>query len=314
MTVSQVLRQWLNEWQGNSAAGSRQVCFVGFSGGMDSTVLLHALQQLQLEAEHAFDLRPLHLDHALDPQSEQWRMQCQRFCEGLGLTLISERLPAGALRADQSGLEAAARTARYQFFERHIGDATDALLLAHHSDDQAETVLLRLLQGRGVLPMPAQRRLQTGQLYRPLLPLARATLAQYAQQQGLNWSEDPSNQSLAPDRNYLRHAVWPTLVRRWPGAGQQLQRVADSVGQNQAALARLLAQQPALPVQWCQGPGAVAVLRAWLGGKGEYEATDRALGEFARQLAVPSERTPTLQLEDGRLLRRGDRVCYELRD
>ncbi|MGI9327707.1 MAG: tRNA lysidine(34) synthetase TilS [Pseudomonadales bacterium] len=314
MTVSQALQQWLDEWRGSSVAPDQQICYVGFSGGMDSTVLLHALQQLQQEAERGFEVRPLHLDHALDPQSEQWRAQCQRFCEGLGLTLISERLPAEALSAEQPGLEAAARAVRYRFFERHLSHPTDALLLAHHNDDQAETVLLRLLQGRGMLPMPGKRLLPTGQLYRPLLPLPRAVVAQYAQEHGLNWSEDPSNQSLALDRNYLRHVVWPTLLRRWPGAGQQLLRVADSVGQNQAALAGLLADRQALPVPWCQGPGGVAVLRAWLGRNGEYEVTDRALGEFARQLAVPSERTPVLQLEAGRLLRRGDQVCYERRD
>ena len=226
---------------------------------------------------------------------------------------MSERLPAASLDPNQPGLEAAARAARYRFFAQLLQSPDDALLLAHHSEDQAETVLLRLLQGRGVLPMPAERALPRGHLYRPLLQLPRASLAGYAQAQGLNWIEDPSNRTTAPDRNYLRHMVWPQLRERWPEAGRRLQRAAAQVGQSQDALAFVLAGRTTLPLSWCEQPFAVALLRAWLAGVGEYGATDRALGEFVEQLQAAPERTPSLTLDAGSLVRHGDEVCYEPR-
>jgi tRNA(Ile)-lysidine synthase len=204
---------------------------VGFSGGLDSSVLLHALAALP-EAR-ARGLRALHVDHRLQPASADWARHCAGFCAGLGIAFECRAVtvePAG------HGLEAAARDARYQAFE-HWLQPGETLLLAHHRDDQIETLLLRLLRGASGagLGMPAQRRLGRGRLWRPLLETGRDALLAYARTCQLDWIDDPSNADPRHDRNFLRHQVLPLLRQRWPRADPAL-----------AASARLLAEDAEL--------------------------------------------------------------------
>lgn len=315
--VREAIARWVCDWLAVRPAteSGALTCHVGFSGGMDSTVLLHALAEHCRAAAHnpgcGYVLRALHLDHGLQAQSAAWRSHCQRVCARLKVPLHSERLPAGVLSAVHGGVEAAARTHRYRFYAQALQQPGSALLLAHHAEDQAETLLLRLLQGRGLQPMPAQRSLAAGALWRPLLDLPRADLASYAQLLGLNWIEDPSNASPAMDRNYLRTSLWPSIVQRWPNATTAVRRVADNVGQTEQALVQVLSSRATLPVGWCTAPTGVAVLRAWLSSQGEYAATDRALAEFAQQLRAGTDRTPQLRLTAGSLERRKDQVYYQ---
>jgi tRNA(Ile)-lysidine synthase len=195
---------------------------VGFSGGLDSTVLLHALASLR----HAqgYSLSAVHVHHGLSPQADSWAGHCRTVCAALDIPLSVVRVH---VRSMGHGLEAAARQARYRVFTQLD---TDALALAHHADDQAETVLLQLLRGatvRGMAAMPEARPLTTHiQLLRPFLGLRRARLQDYARAHGLAWVEDESNLDPSLARNRLRHTLLPPMEAALPGLTQALARSA----------------------------------------------------------------------------------------
>ena len=184
---------------------------VGYSGGLDSTVLLHLTRAAFPEA----DLHALHVHHGLSPHADTWQQHCAQQCAAWQIPFVAERvtLPPG-------GIEDSARRARYNAYRRHL-QAGDVLLQAHHADDQAETLLFRLLRSGGshsLAGIPPQRSWGAGQILRPLLPFRRAELEAYARYHGLSWVEDESNRDDAYDRNYLRLQVLPLLEQRWPHA------------------------------------------------------------------------------------------------
>ena len=187
---------------------------VACSGGLDSTVLLH-----MLATRHAGrGLRAIHVDHSLQPQSARWAAQAQQLAAALGVPL--QIVVVEVDRASGKGLEASARRARYAAIEAHM-DAGEILVTAHQADDQAETLLLRLMRAAGVEALGAMRPLRRfgpGWLARPLLSVPRAALKRYAEAHGLTWAEDPSNSDLAYDRSFIRNRVLPELTSRWPHA------------------------------------------------------------------------------------------------
>lgn len=189
---------------------------VGFSGGADSTALLHLLHGI--ESVRAAGLRAIHVNHGLNPDADRWAGHCERVCAELGVPLTVLRVEVNRDAGD--GLEAAARTARHAAFGEAVGE-DEILATAHHRDDQAETFLLRALRASGPDGLGAMRPLRRfGRcwLWRPLLGVPRAALLAYAQQQGLSWIEDPSNDDASLDRNFLRLRVMPLLRERWPQA------------------------------------------------------------------------------------------------
>lgn len=195
---------------------------VALSGGLDSTVLLDLLRRRH--AERPLGLAAFHFQHGLNPRAEDWLVHCRDLCRRLDIPFSCAH---GRLDLQSGGVEAAARDARYRALARldcsHIA-------LAHHRDDQAETVLYRLLRGagpHGAAAMAAARPFGAGRsLWRPLLGESRAALADYADRHGLVWIEDDSNLSIDYDRNYLRHRVMPTLTARFPAAAATLARDA----------------------------------------------------------------------------------------
>ncbi len=211
---------------------------VAFSGGPDSTALLHALAQLP--QARARGLRALHVDHALHAGSAAWAEHCRRFC--VALALPCEVLRVQVDRRGGSGIEAAARDARYAALAAQLHD-DEYLLLGHHRDDQVETVLLKLLRGAGpdgLGGMHALRPLGRGQLWRPLLALSRQQLREYLDAHRLSCVDDPSNSDTRLARNHLRHEILPRLSAHWPQA-------VDSI-LHSAALSRAAAE--ALKTQW----------------------------------------------------------------
>jgi tRNA(Ile)-lysidine synthase len=184
---------------------------MGFSGGLDSTVLLHLLASFRKPG-----LRAIHVDHGVQPDSDRWRAHCAAVCDELGVSMTAVRVD---VRRDAGiGAEAAARQARHAAFESELRD-DEVLVLAHHRDDQAETFLLRALRASGVEGLGSMRpwrRFGRGWLWRPLLDTPRAQLRAYAEEHGLAWIEDPSNRDDALDRNFLRLQVLPLLRTRWP--------------------------------------------------------------------------------------------------
>jgi len=209
---------------------------VALSGGLDSSVLLHLLVRMS-EREALPPLSAIHVHHGLQPAADGWPAHCQALCDGLGVPLQVERVRVSA----GASLERAAREARYAAFERRLGEG-ELLLTGQHRDDQAETLLFRLLRGagvRGLGGMPPSRRLGAGWLARPLLGSSRAELEAYARRHGLDWVEDPSNADTGLARNFLRREVLPALARHWPQAGASLARTAAHMREAEQLLGEL---------------------------------------------------------------------------
>lgn len=229
--------------------------WVAFSGGLDSTVLLHALH-----AQGVPNLRAVHVHHGLQAAADDWVRHARRFCRELGVPLTVRRVTVRAQRGE--GPEAAAREARHAALAALLRPG-DLLLTAHHRDDQAETVLLRALRGAGIAGLAAMapvRPCGRGQLARPLLNHARAELQAYAETQGLRWIEDPHNRDSRYARSLLRHEILPRLSAHWPQAGVQLARLATRAGE----AAQLLAELAALDLASARTAGglSIAALRA----------------------------------------------------
>lgn len=224
----------------NAQSGIKRWC-VAFSGGMDSTVLLHALVELELsEPIHA-----IHVNHGLSPNAQAWEQHCKAECLSLNVTYTSVCVD---VISQGKGLEDAARKARYQAFNENLREG-DALLMGHHLDDQAETLLLRLLRGsgpRGLAAMAQERQLAQGVIYRPLLSISRLELEQYAVLEKLDWIEDESNSDERYDRNYLRHQVLPVLLKRWPDALTRFAQTARLCSSNEQLLDAKAQEQLAL--------------------------------------------------------------------
>ncbi|MBU2886139.1 tRNA lysidine(34) synthetase TilS [Gilvimarinus agarilyticus] len=194
---------------------------VGFSGGLDSTVLLHALQsQVGGQAVMA-----VHVNHGLSANADTWQAHCQAQCQSLGVHWVVEKVQL----TGSGAIEERARNARLAVFAK-LMDPGDGLLLAHHRQDQAETVLFRLLRGAGVTGLGAMRwsrPFAAGHIKRPLLGVDRAALQAYAERHKLSWVEDESNTDTTFDRNYLRRTILPALRKRWPLADQNLALAAQ---------------------------------------------------------------------------------------
>ena len=268
---------------------------VALSGGLDSTVLLHALSVLPAARQRG--LRAIHVDHGLHAQSSDWGRHCARISQRCAVPL--QVIAVDVDRDGGLGLEAAARAARYAAFATALAEG-EILALAHHRDDQTETVLLKLLRGAGPEGLGAMRTLrQLGQAWawRPLLEVPRSVLRRHADQAGLDWVEDPSNDDTRIERNFLRHEVLPILRKRWPRADASISQsaawvraAADLVDAGSIrALARLQGADPAT-LDW-SGWLALAdalrdpVLRRWLRNLGLPEPNRHQVAELARQLA-----------------------------
>ena len=207
------------DWAASALADSESVLFgqgvhrwvVGFSGGVDSTALLHWLSHLS----DRLPILALHVNHQLDPDAHYWAEAAANFSASLGIDyrMVSVDVASGG------SVEAAARAARYAAFEAVLGPG-DLLILGHHADDQVETVVMNMLRGSerpGLQGMPSDRIVGQASLVRPFLKVERARLIAYAESHGLEWIEDPSNARVQHDRNFLRHDVLPTLDQRFLG-------------------------------------------------------------------------------------------------
>ena len=208
---------------------------IALSGGLDSIVMLH------LAASHlpSHMLHVLHINHHLQDSADAWSVFCKKQSEGLSLTFSQiDVFP-------HNHGEAAAREARYTAFSDFLHKG-DVLLLAHHADDQAETVLFRLLRGsglRGLAGMPVSRKLGCNDIVHPLLAVSRTHIEQWADAQQLSWIEDPTNQHDVYDRNFLRLNILPVLKERWPHVIERISSTGRLLYQDRELLDQYLDQE-----------------------------------------------------------------------
>src|SRR5258706_870924 len=248
----------------------------GLSGGVDSVVLLHVLHALQ--PQFGYRLSAVHVNHGLSPNAEGWEKFCSAFCSHLKVSLKILRVKVAK---QHKGLEAAAREARRAAF---LKLDVHAIALAHHLDDQAETVLFNLLRGTGLAGasgMPARGRLGRKRLLRPLLGVPRRAIRAYASAQRLAWIEDESNADEALTRNFIRRRVGPLLEERFPRWRENLARAARHFASAEVDSQKLL--------------------RGYLKGKGLRAPSEAKLLEMLKQLGSGNAAVP----HDGKVLR-----CY----
>ena len=246
--------------------------WVAFSGGLDSTVLLHAMRGIA-------GVAATHIDHGLHPQSGAWAEHCARVASGFGA-----RFEARSVRVAADGnREHAARTARYALW-RELLQPGDVLALAHHANDQAETRLWQLLTGREPSGMPAERPLAPGiLLVRPFIRIPRAALEQYARRHRLQWLEDPSNADESLDRNYIRERLMPRIEARFPDALRRMSRPRPP---------------PLVPAPLPVAQTSPATVSTWLLRAG-LPVSRAAVAEIGRQTATGQDRVPQVRVAPG---------------
>ena len=210
---------------------------VGFSGGLDSTALLHALKHI--EDQLAKPLSAVHVNHGLHSDADLWQSHCESFCQknAIKLTCLRVELEKNAGK----GLEAEARQLRYKAITELLQPGS-CLLTAHHANDQAETLLLNLMRGSGVdglSAMPASRSLGSALLQRPLLGFQNSSLRDYLLEKNIEWIDDPSNLQLNYDRNFIRHEVIPLLEKHWPEVSKRLLLTSRAMSDTRTVLAQL---------------------------------------------------------------------------
>lgn len=305
------------------------VAAVAFSGGLDSTVLLHAAAA----ALGAARVRAIHVHHGLQPAADAWPAHCARVAAALGVAFESHRLAPPTMPA--ASVEAWARDRRYETCcAAALRLGAGVLLTAHHADDQVETLLMRIARGTGIDGLEGIRALQQREgvtLLRPLLGLPRDTLRAYAQRHALDWIEDPSNLDPSHLRNAFRHQALPAIDAVAPHFRANLLQFAARLDDARAAVhalaqidlararidtraegaagvapidADLLAMLPA--------PRRAVALRCWIGELGLRPPTQARLRVIEAQLLL-SAGPYACVAHDGMLLRRHRRALHATR-
>ncbi|CAI8884672.1 tRNA lysidine(34) synthetase TilS [Kosakonia quasisacchari] len=279
---------------------------VAFSGGLDSTVLLHKLMLWRQQLPE-LKLRAIHIHHGLSPHADAWADHCQVVCTGWQIPLTVVRVQ---LVNNGEGIEAQARKARYQAFADALMPG-EVLVTAQHLDDQCETFLLALKRGSGpagLAAMPEMMPFAGTQLIRPLLTQTRDELHQWALHHALSWIEDESNADASFDRNFLRLQILPLLTARWPHFADAVARSAALCGEQEQLLDELLADElvaamtdegalELTPLYALSDARRRALLRRWLAQRGAVMPSRAMLDRLWQEVALAREdASPCLRL------------------
>ena len=189
---------------------------VAYSGGLDSTVLLHAMSQ---ETTFKNKINAIHINHSISPDSDKWEEFCKKNAYELGVQFFSYKLEE-LKNISENNL----RKIRYEKFNQWASNK-DVILTAHHKDDQVETILFRLMRGtglNGLKGIPAWRKDGNTQFHRPLLDVPKRELYEYAQTNKLKWVEDESNKDINISRNFIRNKLLPTIKEKWPNVDKSI--------------------------------------------------------------------------------------------
>ncbi len=277
-----------------------------YSGGLDSSALLHFLRREFASSPYADRFTAIHVHHGLSPFADTWLELCRDNCEKWGVALEVRHVH---IENQGAGLESAARDARYEVFKQLMG-AGDILMTAHHAGDQAETFLYRLARGAGLdglLAMQEWRPFGSGALWRPALWTDRAELAQYAKKYALHWADDESNHDVRFDRNFLRARALPVFAERWPLFGKSVLKTTQLLAESRQLLdeyaqmdllacgrePRRLGEALSLAaLQAFSKPRQRAVLRYWIRANGFSLPERKLFDEFDKLMAAKEEASP----------------------
>lgn len=306
---------------------ARRRLLLAFSGGLDSTVLLHLLATLRDAGPRPdrdaarWQLRAVYVNHHLQPDADRWAQRCRAQCRALGVPFSLRHVRLQPDRGES--LEAAARDARYAVLGAMLR-RDEVLVTAHHEDDQFETLLLQLMRGAGLAglsAMPEFARFGNAWLARPLLTVERRALADWARVSAIDWSEDPSNRDLRFDRNFVRHEIAPRLRARWPAAAAVASRSARHLADARELLEALgEADLAAMAADGSVDIGALAALTAarqrnlvrhWIGRHGLTLPDERHLARILAELpAARADAMPEVAWPGGAVRRyRGRLYC-----
>ena len=295
---------------------------VGLSGGADSTALLVACAQ-----RWPGQVVAIHVHHGLQAAADDFARHCARLCERLGVPLWLQKVDAQALPGQSP--EDAARQARYKGFEAaalagRAQAAIQSIALAHHADDQVETLLLALSRGAGVAglaAMPMQWQRGAWQWHRPLLRVPGQALRQWLHAQGYGWVEDPMNQEVRYTRNRIRHQLLPMLEAVFPHFRDTFARSSALAAQAQDVLLdvaqedmRQVGVPPRIAALRSLGVARQAnVLRYWLRTTHCTTPSQAQLAQLQHQLSACGTRGHRIHLRVGRgmVLRAQDVLVWE---
>tara|TARA_Y200000002_G_scaffold107203_1_gene87643 strand:- start:2477 stop:3433 length:957 start_codon:yes stop_codon:yes gene_type:complete len=186
--------------------------FVAYSGGPDSTALIHLLASIN--TKQALNIKAIHINHNLSEYADAWEKHCLETCSKLNIDSIVQSVE---IKPDGGGIESASRIARYKVFESLLNEG-DQLVLGHHADDVAETLFMRLLRGTGAEGMEGpklKRSIGKGFLIRPFLDISKREILNYLENNNIEYIQDDSNLTNSFDRNFLRNKIFPLLETRW---------------------------------------------------------------------------------------------------
>jgi len=257
--------------------------WIAYSGGLDSTVLLHA----SVQVFGAPRCRAIHINHQLSSSSDRWVEHCVRTANQWNVDLTVDKVEVSS-----GNLEYQARLSRYSMFRQHIG-ADEFLFTAHHRDDDIETLVWQLFTGRAMIGIPESRPLGPGTLWRPLLKTEKHELEAYAKQHELTWIEDESNKDTSFDRNWIRHKFLPQLQQRFP---QGKHRILDF---KQSTLPLVKREPLELPGQEL----TIEDIRAWLLAH-EVNSPTTVLSEIQLQINARADANPEIEVGRGLFVRR----------
>ncbi|MBS1186333.1 MAG: tilS [Burkholderiaceae bacterium] len=293
---------------------------VAYSGGLDSSVLLHLARECA--AQRGIRLLAFHVHHGISPNADDWLTHCRRESERLGIGFDARRVQVAV--DDGRGLEAAARSARYAALgEMCRQHRVELLLTAHHQDDQTETVLLQMLRGAGMAGLSGMA--ETGKapdllgdeqilLARPLLDTPRIGLRDIAAARGLAHVEDESNADIHHPRNALRNMIWPLLHAHFPAFrdciarsaqhAQAAQRLLDELAVQDLAACAKAGGLDAERIRGLSSERSDNLLRHWLAVNGVRMPSSAWLREARSQLLDARDDAQVCVSQDGWQLRR----------
>ena len=283
--------------------------YVAFSGGVDSTVLLHQMQRLREQDDTNITLTALHVDHGLQANSDVWAEHCVRVCDDLDVPLLKTQLEMS------SGSEEEARNKRYQWFSKQI-KPNSILMTGHHQQDRAETLLFNLMRGAGstgLSSLRVKRPFYGSQLVRPLLNISKQQILDFAESHQLKWVEDPSNQTDAYSRNKIRHELVPALTEFRADAIQNIARAAINLEQETGLMREIaisdlveVREHPKHPldnshalcfedIQHLSNARQVNLLRFWLTSLHLHIPSKRLMDRLVAAFSNPPSSTAVLQ-------------------